>query len=120
MLSEMREQVIVFMEHNEILSKLKGDKWYKMEDELVELCERVSGKKDNTYKNIKEIVNDWVGNVANEDEINGFTFDVERLGARHFGDIIPLVNQYFGWANTDGEIDGLAMELEEYYNFKVV
>lgn len=115
MLSEIREEVIRFMESNEILSKLNGDKWYKMEDELVELCEKVSGKKDTTYTNVKDIVNGWVGSVANEDEIDNFVKDIERFGATDFGDIMPIVNQCFGWCNTDGEIDGLAMELEEYY-----
>lgn len=45
----IREQVINFMEHNEQLTKLKGENWYKMEDSLVEFIEKLTGKKDTTY-----------------------------------------------------------------------
>lgn len=45
----IREQVINFMEHNEQLTKLKGENWYKMEDNLVALIESITHKKDTTY-----------------------------------------------------------------------
>lgn len=45
----IREQVINFMEHNEQLTKLKGENWYKMEDSLVALIESITHKKDTTY-----------------------------------------------------------------------
>ena len=115
MLSELREEVIKFMESNEILSKLKEDKWYEMEDKLVELCEKVSGKKDDTYESPRHIAEEWLGEVASEDEIDDFVGAVDCLEEKSFGDIIRLVNGYFGAWNTDGEIDGLAMDLEEYF-----
>ena len=115
MLSEMREEVINFMENNTTLSKLKDEEWYKMEDELVGLCERVSGKKDTTYESPRKITEEWVGSVASEDEIDDFVGAVSCLEEKGFGDILRLVNGYFGAWNTDGEIDGLAMNLEEYF-----
>ena len=120
MLSEIREKVIEFMESDEYLSKLKDEKWYKMEDKLVGLCEKVSGKKDTTYREkdyerIIKITNEWVGSVATDDEIENFAKDIIANGCQYFGDIMPLVNKYFGWCNTDGEIDGLAMDIEEYF-----
>ena len=115
MMSEIREKVIEFMENDKNLSKLKGDKWYEMEDRLVTLCEEVSGKKDTTYESPRSIVESWVGSVADEDEIDDFVNAVSRLEEKAFGDIIRLVNNYFGAFNTDGEIDGLAMDLENYY-----
>lgn len=45
----IREQVTDFMEHNEQLTKLKGENWYKMEDSLVALIESITHKKDTTY-----------------------------------------------------------------------
>lgn len=45
----IRGQVIDFMEHNELLTKLKGENWYKMEDSLVALIESITHKKDTTY-----------------------------------------------------------------------
>lgn len=45
----IREQVIDFMEHNEQLTKLKDENWYKMEDSLVALIESITHKKDTTY-----------------------------------------------------------------------
>ncbi len=114
-MDKIREEVIKFMENDENFSKLKGDKWYKMEDKLVTLCEQVSGKKDTTYESPRSIVNSWVGSVADEDEIDDFVSAVSHLEEKAFGDIIELVNDYFRAFNTDGEIDGLAMDLEDYY-----
>lgn len=115
-MDKIREEVAVFMENNKLLSKLEGDAWYQMEDELVALCEKVGGTKDNTYKTLSEIVGEWVGSVAGEDEQIDFWLEVIQLENKTFGSIMPLVNKYFGAWNTDGELDGLAMELEEYFN----
>ena len=112
----IREQVAIFMENNALLSKLENEKYYEMEDELVELCEKVSGKKDNTYKTLSEIVDKWVGAVTNEDEQIDFWLEVIKLENKTFESIMPLVNKYFRAWNTDGEIDGLAIELEEYFD----
>lgn len=127
MLSEMREEVIKFMENDKYLSKLKDEKWYEMEDKLVALCEKVSGKKDDTYEikkgdynmkdyeEIKKITDEWVCGEASEIGIGNFIEDVLNCEDKDFNEIIPLVNQHFGWLNEDGEIDGLAMAIEEYF-----
>lgn len=49
-LGKIREQVINFMEHNEQLTKLTGEKWYNMEDSLVAFVERMTKKKDKVHK----------------------------------------------------------------------
>ena len=120
----IREEVVRFMENDEEFSKLKNEKWYEMEDKLVALCEKVSGKKDETYRTPRDIVNDWVKNVAEDGKIDEFLHNLALLDEdkKDYGNIMPLVNEYFGvwntdfgvW-NTDGELDGLAMELEEYF-----
>lgn len=51
----IREQVIDFMEHNEQLTKLKSENWYKMEDSLVEFIEKLTSKKDTTYTTTEQI-----------------------------------------------------------------
>lgn len=51
----IREQVIDFMEHNEQLTKLKGENWYKMEDSLVALIESITHQKDTTYTKTEQI-----------------------------------------------------------------
>ena len=127
MLSEIREKVVEFMENDEKLSKLEGEKWYEMEDKLVALCEKVSGKKDDTYEikekdykiedyeEIKKITDKWVCGEASEIGMSHFIEDVLNCEDKDFNEIIPLVNQHFGWLNEDGEIDGLAMAIEEYF-----
>lgn len=120
MLSELREKVIEFMENDEQFSKLKGDKWYKMEDKLVRLCEKVSGRRDTTYDckeiaRMQEITEEWLGGVASDGEINDFIDEVLELEYKTFSSVIDLVNRYFRPYNTDGEIDGLAMDIEELF-----
>ncbi|MBQ2882766.1 MAG: hypothetical protein IJE43_03185 [Alphaproteobacteria bacterium] len=48
-MDKIREKVASFMEHNDVLSKLKGENWYNMEDELVNLVCEISGLRDATY-----------------------------------------------------------------------
>ena len=120
MLSEMREEVIKVMQNDEYLSKLKCEKWYEMEDKLVKLCERVSGKRDTTYDckdimRVQEITEEWLGGVASDDETRDFADEVLELEYKTFASVLDLVNKYFRTYNTDGEIDGLAMEIEEYF-----
>lgn len=120
MISEIREKVIKFMESDENLSKLKDEKWYEVEDRLVALCEKVSGKKDTTYDckdivRIQEIIEEWLGGIVSDREIRNFEDEVLELEDRDFGNILEIVNKYFRTYNTDGEIDGLAMEIEEYF-----
>ena len=52
-MDKIREEVVFFMEYHNLFSQLKGEEWYEMEDALVELCEKVSDKKDKTYENLK-------------------------------------------------------------------
>lgn len=54
-MSEIREKVINFMEHNKYLSQLKNKQWYDMEDSLVNLVEEISNKKDNTYNGLNGV-----------------------------------------------------------------
>ena len=120
MISELREKVIEFMENDEQFSKLKGDKWYAMEDKLVGLCEKVSGRRDTTYDckeiaRMQEITEEWLGGVASDSEINDFIDEVLELEYKTFSSVIDLVNKYFRPYNTDGEIDGLAMDIEELF-----
>lgn len=51
----IREQVVDFMEHNEYLSKLRDEKWFEMEDKLVELIENTTHTKDTTYAEEEQI-----------------------------------------------------------------
>lgn len=51
----IRKQVIDFMEHNEYLSKLKNEKWFEMEDNLVKFAEKLINKKDTTYTTTEQI-----------------------------------------------------------------
>lgn len=46
----IRERVINFMEHNDYLTKLTGENWYKMEDSLVTFIERIIANKDKIHK----------------------------------------------------------------------
>lgn len=52
----IREAVINFMEINPILTKLTGEKWYSMEDELVKLLGDWTGYEDDTYDNGKKVI----------------------------------------------------------------
>ena len=120
MLSEIREKVIEFMENDENLSKLKGDKWYEMEDKLVGLCEKVSGRRDTTYdyakiKEVERITLEYLNGVINNEELEEFVEEVLELEHKTFVSVLDLVNRYFRTYNTDGEIDGLAMEIEELF-----
>ena len=45
-MSETRNKVIAFMENTPTLSKLKGDKWYEVEDALVEFLEQEKETRD--------------------------------------------------------------------------
>lgn len=54
-MDRIREEVVMFMEHNKYLTKLFGEDWFDMEDGLVELVEKISGLKDNTYNNNENV-----------------------------------------------------------------
>lgn len=113
----IREQVIDFMEHNEQLTKLKGENWYKMEDSLVEFAEKLTNTQDKTYSNTQSllgIIESWGNGILSEEDIKTLFNRVLEEKESTFENFIKLVNDYFD--NTDGEFDGLAMELEEYYD----
>jgi len=53
-LKEIRDAVIQFMEKHPVLTKLKGDDWYSVEDAITNLIHGITGTTDNTYQ--EEIV----------------------------------------------------------------
>lgn len=124
----IREEVVKFMESNRVLTKLQGEDWYNMEDGLVALCEKVSGKKDMTYEQVCDelqrinhqvgiikIVDNWLNWACIDDETKeDFSDDVLRLKNKEFAEVIELTNEYFLHYNTDGEIDGLAQDIVDY------
>ena len=112
-MGKIREQVINFMEHSEQLSKLKGKKWYEMEDSLVEFVERLTGEKDTTYVSLGAIVRNWGNGVLSEEECTDLCNEIAKIKEPTFENFMKLVNRYFD--NTKGEFDGLAMELESYF-----
>ena len=119
----IREEVVKFMENDKEFSKLKNEKWYEMEDKLVALCEKVSGRRDTTYdyakiKEVEQITLNWLNGEVNNEELQEFVDEVLKLEYKTFASVIDLVNQYFRTYNTDGEIDGLAMEIEELFEEK--
>lgn len=67
------------------------------------------------FKDDLDIITDWLDCILDEDEINSLLNDIRELDEKDFGDIINLVNECLGHDNADGEFDGVAMELEEYY-----
>lgn len=113
----IREQVIDFMEHNEQLTKLKGENWYKMEDSLVEFVEKLTNTQDKTYSNAQSllgIIENWGNGILSEEDIKNLFNRVLEEKEPTFENFMKLINDYFD--NTDGEFDGLAMELEEYFD----
>lgn len=112
-MGKIREQVINFMEHNEQLSKLKGKKWYEMEDSLIEFIERLTGEKDTTYVSLVTIIENWSNGVLSEEDCHNLCSEVIKVEEPTFENFMKLVNRYFD--NTNGEFDSLAMELENYF-----
>lgn len=115
-MGEIREQVINFMEHNEQLSKLKGENWYKMEDSLVEFAEQLTSTQDKTYSNTQSllgIIENWGNGILSKEDIKNLFNRVVEEKEPTFENFMKLVNRYFD--NTKGEFDGLAMELESYF-----
>lgn len=46
----VRQEVADFMEAHPVLTKLKGDAWYSVEDGIVALIESITGSKDTAYE----------------------------------------------------------------------
>ena len=53
-MKEIRDAVIQLMEKHPVLTKLKGDDWYSVEDSITNLIHSITGAKDTTYQ--EEIV----------------------------------------------------------------
>lgn len=94
----IREQVIDFMEHNEQLTKLEGENWFKMEDSLVGFIEKLTGKKDTTYikSGLKELQLDITQeldniNFTNKSQVNDSYQNIEtRIEEYFIGDKITI------------------------------
>ena len=63
----IRTEVVDTMSNSRVLSVLKKDNWYEVEDELVTLCEKISDTKDCTYASVEKIdtitkkdIMDWI------------------------------------------------------------
>lgn len=50
-LKTVRQEVSEFMDAHPVLTKLKGEEWYSVEDGIVTLIEHITGAKDPTYEN---------------------------------------------------------------------
>lgn len=103
----IREQVIDFMEHNEQLTKLKGENWYKMEDSLVGLVESITQQKDITY-NKQEKIQLADGNYLNLVK-NEFTIELQD----DLGQVLEEFNLTQG-EDTYNEIKKHIGELDKY------
>lgn len=53
-MKEIRDAVIQLMDKHPVLTKLKGDDWYSVEDSITNLIHSITGTKDTTYQ--EEIV----------------------------------------------------------------
>lgn len=103
----IREQVIDFMEHNEQLTKLKGENWYKMEDSLVEFIEKLTSEKDTTYTKTEQIPladGNYLTLVKNE-----FTIELQD----NLGQLLEEFNLTQG-KNTYDEIKKHISKLDKY------
>lgn len=103
----IREQVIDFMEHNEQLTKLKGENWYKLEDSLVEFIEKLTNKKDTTYTKTEQIPltdGNYLTFIKNE-------FNIELQDS--LGQVLEEFNLTQG-KNTYDEIKNHISKLDKY------
>ncbi len=53
-MKEIREKVTMMMEHCPTLSKLEGEKWYQVEDAIVNLICEITGVTDTAYETAKQ------------------------------------------------------------------
>lgn len=64
---------------------------------------------------MEDIIKDWVGKILDNDELESFTKEISVVENKDFASFMKVINKHLGQNNLDGEFDGLAMELEEYY-----
>lgn len=48
-MTENREKAIEFMEQNEVLTNLKNEKWYSVEDDITALIDSLTNKREKTF-----------------------------------------------------------------------
>lgn len=83
-MDKIREKIIDFMEHNPVTSKLKGDKWYTMEDALVNLFCKMTGATDKTYENQTADYPTLLDQRLAETDYNEFEHQIYKKVDRHF------------------------------------
>ena len=54
-MTENREKAIEFMEQNEVLTNLKNEKWYSVEDDITALIDSLTNKREKTFNDGGEI-----------------------------------------------------------------
>lgn len=64
---------------------------------------------------MENIIKDWVGILLDNDEMESFIKEINYCKTKDFASFIEVINKYLGQKNFDGEFDGLAMELANYY-----
>lgn len=108
-MDKIREKIINFMEHNPETSKLKGDKWYAMEDALVNLFCEMTGTTDKTYETQATTYPTLLDQRLAETDYNEFEYQVYQKVHRHFQyeDLETVLN--------DDEVDSFSSEEIEFY-----
>lgn len=83
-MDKIREKIIDFMEHNPVTNKLKGDKWYTMEDALVNLFCEMTGATDKTYENQATDYPTLLDQRLAETDYSEFEYKIYQKVHRHF------------------------------------
>lgn len=105
-MDKIREKIINFMEHNPVTSKLKGDKWYAMEDALVNLFCEMTGATDKTYENQATTYPTLLDQKLAETDYSEFEYKIYQKVHRHFQyeDLDTILSEEQGYI-PKGEID---------------
>lgn len=65
---------------------------------------------------VDKILDKWLGDIISEDSLHALSDQINQLEYKDFGTIVRVVNNHLGYDLTsDGEFDGVAMELEELF-----
>lgn len=67
------------------------------------------------FKDALDIIDNWLNPILDYEDEEKLLAEINELEDKDFGNIIDLVNEHLGDDNKDGEFDGVAMELEEYF-----
>ena len=81
-MKEIRDAVIQLMEKHPVLTKLKGDDWYSVEDSITNLIHSITGTKDTTYQ--EEIVYPTQLDEELSHEPSDFEEKIFRKVKRHY------------------------------------